>query len=92
MTPSLCETGRLCARHVAGLLQPPTPATTFDSMETRLSSYSQSIRWLRQHGCDCREEIAVFEETVRLYPESYPGKWFLDSLAEMRKEPGEDAK
>lgn len=89
MTPDLCEAGRKCARQVVEQFKPPASAPEFDTIETRLSAYSQSIAWMLKNGCDCKTEIAALEQTVRLYPFSYPRKWFVDNLLEMQGKPRE---
>ena len=38
------------------------------------------IRRMVNSGCDCKEEIGAIEQTVRLYPFSYPRGWFTDGF------------
>jgi hypothetical protein len=89
MTPALCEGGRQSIRKLAEQFKPAAPAPPFASVEDKLNTYTTSIRWLRDNGCDCKEEIGAFERTVRLYPESYPRKWFTDYLLELQGKPRE---
>jgi hypothetical protein len=89
MSPALCEGGRQSIRKLAEQFKPAAPAPPFASVEDKLNTYTTSIRWLRDNGCDCKEEIGAFEQTVRLYPESYPRKWFTDYLLELQGKPRE---
>jgi hypothetical protein len=89
MSPALCEGGRQSIRKLAEQFKPATPSPPFASVEDKLNTYTTSIRWLRDNGCDCKEEIGIFEQTVRLYPESYPRKWFTDYLLELQGKPRE---
>ncbi len=89
MSPALCAGGRQSIRKLAEQFKPATPAPPFASVEDSLNTYTTSIRWLRDNGCDCKEEISAFEQTVRLYPESYPRKWFMDYLLELQGKPRE---
>lgn len=84
MTPSLCEAARKCAQNVAGKLKPSDPVPAFDSVETTFNDYSQRLAWMVDNGCDCRREIAGLEQAARLYPESFPRKWFTDHLMELQ--------
>jgi hypothetical protein len=84
MTPSLCEAARKCAQNVAGKLKPSDFAPAFDSVETTFNDYSQRLAWMVDNGCDCRREIAGLEQAARLYPESFPRKWFTDHLMELQ--------
>jgi hypothetical protein len=89
MSPALCEGGRQSIRKLAEQFKPATPAPPFASVEDKLNMYTTSMRWLRDNGCDCKEEIRAFEQTVRLYPESYPRKWLTDYLLELQGKPRE---
>lgn len=89
MSPAVCEGGRQSIRKLAEQFKPAAPAPPFASVEDQLNTYTTSIRWLRDNGCDCKAEIAAFEQTVRLYPESYPRKWFTDYLLELQGKPRE---
>jgi hypothetical protein len=89
MTPSLCEAARKCARSVAGQLKPQNPATSFEAIEPSFNKYTPALAWMLKNGCDCKAEIAEIERTARLYPESFPRKWFTDYLLEMQGKPRE---
>ncbi|HEV2689359.1 MAG TPA: hypothetical protein VGV35_12420 [Bryobacteraceae bacterium] len=87
MTPALCQGGRKCARKWLEQIKPSNPAPSFESIEDSLTSYSLGIQWLLKNGCDCKEEIAMFEQTVRQYPESSPRTWFIDNLRRLQAKP-----
>jgi hypothetical protein len=89
MTPGLCQGGRSCARIVAEKAKPSDAAPDFDSAEALITPYVVGIRWLQDNGCDCKDEVAAIEQTFRLYPFSYPRKWFIDGLLEMQGKPRE---
>jgi hypothetical protein len=80
MTPALCDAARKCLRNIVEQEKPPIPAPPFDSVESRFDSYTIVMRWLLEHGCDCKEEIAAFEQMVLLYPDSSPRHWMTNYL------------
>jgi len=86
MTPALCEAAKKCLRNIVEQEKPPTPAPLFDSVESRFDSYTITMRWLLEHGCDCKQEIAAFEQMVLLYPDSSPRHWMTNYLQSLRKE------
>lgn len=85
MTPALCDAARKCLRNVVEQEKPPTPPPPFDSAESRFDSYTIIMRWLLEHGCDCKEEIAAFEQMVLLYPDSSPRHWMTNNLHSLAK-------
>jgi hypothetical protein len=52
-----------------------------------MSTHMDGIDWLQENGCDCKDVYAAFEQTLRLYPESYPRKWAIDHLLEKQGKP-----
>ena len=89
VTPRLCEGGKKTGRLVADDLKPRSGMATFEQMEPKLNVHMDGLEWLNENGCDCKAEFGVIEQTVRMYPESYPRKWSLDHLLELQGKPRE---
>ncbi|HKD11359.1 MAG TPA: hypothetical protein VKE50_04750, partial [Thermoanaerobaculia bacterium] len=85
-TPRLCAGARLCLRREAETLRPSATAPTFDAAERRVNEAMRSVPWLVKSGCDTRPEIGEVAAAVRLYPDSYPRKWFLDYAERLQSE------
>jgi hypothetical protein len=85
-TPRLCAGARLCLRREAEILRPSATASTFDAAERRVNEAMRAVPWLLKSGCDARPEIAQVAAAVRLYPDSYPRKWFLDYVDRLQSE------
>lgn len=80
MTPALCQAARKCLGNIVEQEKPPTPAPPYDSVDERFGTYTASIQWLLEHGCDCKHELAAFEQMVLLYPDSSPRHWMTNYL------------
>lgn len=88
MTPGLCVASRKCLRKLSDELKPGDPAPPFDdSVNAKFEGYVGAIRWMLKGGCECKDEVAAFEQTVRLYPESFPRRLYLNYLAELQGKP-----
>jgi hypothetical protein len=87
MTPALCQGSRRCLGKIVEQCKPPTPAPPFDSVEMRLNTFTISMQWLVDNGCDCKEEVAAFAQMVLLYPDSSPRHWMTNYLVELQKLP-----
>jgi hypothetical protein len=85
-TPRLCAGARSCLRREAEILRPSATAPTFDAAEARVNQAMRAVPWLLKSGCDARPEIGGVAASVRLYPESYPRKWFLDYAERLQSE------
>jgi hypothetical protein len=64
-------------------------APYFASVERKGDSFTIDTRWLQQNGCDCKEGLAMLEENVRLYPDPYAKKFFIDELLRQQGKPEE---
>lgn len=86
-TPKVCAGGKQTALKVADLLKPTPTRATFDQVESWLNTYMDGVEWLKENGCDVQQEIGAIEQSIRMYPESYPRKWSLDHLGELQGRP-----
>ncbi len=86
-TPKVCAGGKLTARKVAEDLKPTPTRTTFDQVETTLNVYMDGVEWLKENNCDVKDEIGAIEQSIRMYPESFPRKLSLDYLGELQGRP-----
>jgi hypothetical protein len=89
VTPQLCQAARKCLRKSNERFVPTEAAPTYSSIEDRLFWFGIDARWLLEKGCDCKAEIADLEKNVRLYPDPYPKKFFIDHLLELQGKPRE---
>jgi hypothetical protein len=86
-TPKVCEGGKLTARKVAEMLKPAPTRATFDQVESTLNVYMDGIEWLKENGCDMKEEIGGIEQSIRMYPDSFSRKLSIDYLGELQGRP-----
>jgi hypothetical protein len=89
VTPQVCDGARLCLRKFAATIHPSKETPWFASVENIADWYTLGAGFLLKNGCDCKQEIGALEQNVRLFPDPYPKKYFLDHLLEMQGKPRE---
>jgi hypothetical protein len=87
VTPQLCAGGKKAAVLVAEELKPRAGRNTFEELEPKMNGYMDGMQWLNETGCDMKPEFGLLEQTVRMYPDSFPRQWSLDWLLELQGKP-----
>ncbi len=89
VSPEFCAAVRKCYRQWIDQFKPTPQVPYFANVERKGDSFTINALWLRQNGCDCKEELAMLEKNVRLYPDPYPKKFFIDELLRLQEKPAE---